>query len=485
MNRNSFQNGVVMVATKKLTKNQFLGSLYSTPENYYEIKSNIKEFGLLNPLLVNSKNEIISGNLRFQIALELEIDKVPVVFIDVNDEKKDVISLSTNQSRKKSLIETAREINFFEQSYTLKRGQRTDLCPQLKAIKKEKDDSFNKIGRYKVNTIKSIQTQANVLFDGNQEKVEELFAKVDSGETSLNQLDKLVKREVLKKSNKVVIPEFYELRTEKVNIFNKSCEEMSELEDKSVQTIITSPPYFNMRDYGTGKSQLGNEKKVEEFINNLVSIFDDAKRVLKDEGSLFVNINDCVIDNEYQCVPELFLINMKLKGWVYIDNYLWLKPNPQYSDTKMSIRNFEPVYHFTKSKKGYFFNDLWLKDFIDEEKRISMGTSSKCPKLFAGIDYRGGVLTHVISNTLELRKKCLDKGFLMEHSATFPLALPMIFVLSTSKPGDLILDMFNGTASTGEISVLTNREYVGYELNPQFIMASEVRLEEYELGQVA
>lgn len=194
MNRNNFQNGVVMVATKKLTKNQFLGSLYSTPENYYEIKSNIKEFGLLNPLLVNSKNEIISGNLRFQIALELGIDAVPVVFIDVTDEKKDVISLSTNQSRKKSLIDIAREINFFEQSYTLKRGQRTDLCPQLKAVKKEKDDSFNKIGRYKVNTIKSIQNQANILFDGNQKKVEELLYKVDIGESSLNQLEKFVKR---------------------------------------------------------------------------------------------------------------------------------------------------------------------------------------------------------------------------------------------------------------------------------------------------
>jgi site-specific DNA-methyltransferase (adenine-specific) len=73
----------------------------------------------------------------------------------------------------------------------------------------------------------------------------------------------------------------------------------------------------------------------------------------------------------------------------------------------------------------------------------------------------------------------------MEHSATFPLSLPLIFVLSTSKPGDTILDIFNGTGSSAESSILTNRQYVGYELNPQFIMASKVRLEGYELGQVA
>ena len=115
-----------------------------------------------------------------------------------------------------------------------------------------------------------------------------------------------------------------------------------------------------------------------------------------------------------------------------------------------------------------------------------MGTKMKYPKLVSGLNFRDNILKSAGSNTLELRKKCLTMGnFLMEHSATFPLSLPLIFVLSTSKPGDTILDMFNGTASTGEVSVLTNRKYVGYELNPQFIMASEVRLSEYELGEVA
>jgi DNA modification methylase len=110
----------------------------------------------------------------------------------------------------------------------------------------------------------------------------------------------------------------------------------------------------------------------------------------------------------------------------------------------------------------------------------------KYPKLLSGLDFSDNILKSAASNTLSLRKKCLEKkNFLMEHSATFPLSLPLIFVLSTSKPGDTILDLFNGTGSSGEISVLTSRKYVGYELNPQFIMASEVRLSEYELVQVA
>ncbi len=73
----------------------------------------------------------------------------------------------------------------------------------------------------------------------------------------------------------------------------------------------------------------------------------------------------------------------------------------------------------------------------------------------------------------------------MENSCTFPIMLPTIFVLSTSKPGDLILDMFSGTGTTAESCVLLDRKYVGYEVNPLFIKASEIRLSDYELGQVA
>jgi site-specific DNA-methyltransferase (adenine-specific)/site-specific DNA-methyltransferase (cytosine-N4-specific) len=208
-------------------------------------------------------------------------------------------------------------------------------------------------------------------------------------------------------------------------------------------------------------------------------------KVLKNDGSLFVNINNCVINVEYQSVPELFLIEMKKRGWKYVDQYLWLKSNVQFTQGKRSVRNFEPIFHFVKSA-DYFFNDTWLSEFIDENNSVSMGTKMKYPKLVSGLDFRDNILTHSGSNTLELRRKCLaDANFLMEHSATYPLSLPLIFVLATSKPGDTILDMFNGTASTGEVSVLTDRKYVGYELNPQFVMASEVRLSEYDLGEVA
>jgi DNA modification methylase len=476
---------VSVVAPQMLKKNSTTHSMYIVPVNYEEIRNNIREFGLLTPLLVNYDYEIISGNLRHQIALDLGFEEVPVVFIDTPEELKAVLSVSTNQFRVKSMIEVASEIRFYDEYYTVGRGRRTDLNPQMKLVKDEKDDAYKSVGQYKINKIKSIEKRVIELHGNNIEKLNKELSKVDKGEVTLNELDKKLERELLKKNNQSVVPSHYEYITDKVKIYNSSCGDLFHLENESIQTVITSPPYFQMRNYGTGKKQLGLEKEVMDFINNLCDLFEDTKRVLKKDGSLFVNINDCVIDGEYQSVPELFLIEMKKRGWRYVDQYLWLKTNVQYTHGKRSIRNFEPIFHFVKSA-DYFFNDTWLSEFVDERNSISMGTKMKYPKLVSGLDFRDNILTHSGSNTLELRKKCLEfANFHMEHSATYPLSLPLIFVLATSKPGDTILDLFNGTASSGEISVLTNRKYVGYELNPQFVMASEVRLFDYELKNVA
>jgi len=468
-----------------LKKNSTTHSMYVVPVNYEEIRNNIREFGLLTPLLVNFDYEIISGNLRHQIALDLGFEEVPVVFIDAPEEMKAVLSVSSNQFRVKSIVEIASELRFYDEYYSVGRGRRTDLNPQMKVVKDEKDTAYKSIGQYKINKIKSIEKKVIELHGNNIELLNKELSKIDNEETTLNKLDKKLDRELLKKNNEVVVPSHYEFITEKVKIYNSSCGDLYHLEDESIQTVITSPPYFQMRNYGTGKKQLGLEKEVMDFIKNLCDLFEDTKRVLKNEGSLFVNINDCVIDGQYQSVPELFLIEMKKRGWRYVDQYLWLKTNVQFTHGKRSVRNFEPIFHFVKSS-DYFFNDTWLSEFVDEKNSISMGTKMKYPKLVSGLDFRDNILTHCGSNTLELRRKCLEQAnFHMEHSATYPLSLPLIFVLATSKPGDTILDLFNGTASSGEISVLTNRQYVGYELNPQFVMASEVRLSEYELGEVA
>lgn len=475
---------VSVVAPLMLKKNSTTHSMYVVPVNYEEIRDNIREFGLLTPLLVNFDYEIISGNLRHQIALDLGLEEVPVVFIDVPEELKSVVSVSTNKFRLKSMVEIASEVRFYEEYYSVGRGKRTDLNPQMRVVKEEKDIALKSIGQYKVNKIKSIEKKVIQLHGEDIEKINKELSKVDRNEITLNELDKRLERELLKKCNEVVVPKKYDFITEKVKIFNSSCEDMFHLEDKSVQLIVCSPPYFQARVYNNGEYELGREKTPEEFIKNLVNLFEETKRVLKDGGSLYVNINDTCRDGAYQAVPQRFVVEMINRGWILNDEIIWTKTNPKYTKEKRSVRSHEYMFHFVKSK-NFYFDDTWLEGLKDESNSFSYGTNNLFPKLISGMDFRDGMVKTNAATTQFLRKKCEEKGFYLNHTAVFPEVIPMIPILSTTRPGDLVLDLFNGTGTTGEVSVKLDRKYVGYEYNPEYVMASEIRLSNYELNEVA
>lgn len=475
---------VSVVAPQMLKKNSTTHSMYVVPVNYEEIRNNIREFGLLTPLLVNYDYEIISGNLRHQIALDLGFEEVPVVFIDTPEELKAVLSVSTNQFRVKSIIEIASEVRFYDKHYPVGRGKRTDLNPQMKEVKEEKDTAYKSIGQYKINKIKSIEKKVIELHGDNVEKLNKELSKVDKGDITLNQLDKILEREVLKKCNEVVVPKKYDFISDKVKIYNSSCEDLHHLGDKTISLILSSPPYFAARLYNNGENELGREKTPEDFINNLVKLFDDTKRVLKDDGSMYVNINDTCRDGAYQAIPQRFVLEMIKRGWILNDEIIWTKSNAKYSPGKRSVRSHEYIFHFVKSK-DFYFDDSWIDKGCDVTNTFSYGTNNLYPKLLSGMDFRDGVVKTNVATTKYLRQKCRDKGFFLNHTAVFPEVIATIPILSTTRVGDTVLDLFNGTSVSGYVSNLLLREFVGYEVNPEYVMASEIRLSEYELADVA
>jgi DNA modification methylase len=471
---------ISVVAPQMLKRNSITNSMYVVPVNYDEICNNIQEFGLLTPLLVNYDYEIISGNLRHQIALDLGLEEVPVVFIDVSEEMKDVISVSTNKFRVKSIVEIASEVSFYEKYYSVGRGKRTDLNPQMKVVREEKVNAYKSIGQYKVNKIKSIQEKVFKLHGDDIDKINKELSKVDRNEITLNELDKKLERELLMKRNTKVVPEKYDFITDKVKIFNSSCEDLFHLEDNSVQLIVCSPPYFQARNYNNGDDELGREKTPEEFIEKLVKLFDDTKRVLNDEGSMYVNINDTCRDGAYQAVPQRFVIEMIKKGWILNDEIIWTKTNPKYSPGKRSVRSHEYIFHFVKSK-DFYFDDTWLDGMSDETNSLSYGTNNLFPKLISRMDFRDGIVKTNVATTQFLRKKCEERGFYLNHTAVFPEVIPMIPILSTTRPGDIVLDIFNGTGTVAEVCIKLQRGFYGFEYNPEYVMASEVRLSDYDL----
>lgn len=470
-------NTVIKVSTSTLIPNEKKLLIYRFPHNYNEIKGNIAKHGIIEPLLVNKKtNVIISGNLRYQIAVELGIKEVPVVYDEIEEGEMDIISISTNQQRIKSYSEILKEIEFFEEHYKIPPGGRTDKNPELKKIKEERDSFLKTYSKTTREKVKAIALLASELYGKESREFKGIFDSLDNQKTTLNGLYQHLLDLSRRKQNALVIPEKYELMRENVKIYNQSSVDMDPIENESIHSIITSPPYRLMKDYGNGEDELGQEGAIEDYISNLMKIFRECYRILRNDGSLFVNINDCVLGGQYQAVPHYFVIEMINMGWILNDEILWIKKNPTYTRGKRSVRSHEPIFHFVKSP-DFYYNDNWLKDLTDKEDKISYGINKTSPKIKSGMDFRDGVLETNVATTRELRKECKDEGFHLTHSATFPLDVPAICGFLTTKEGDTILDPFAGTSTVGEFAISQNRNFVGFELNPEFIMASEVRLE--------
>ena len=469
---------VVEVNTNDLVLNQTIVDIYSTPKNFEDIKTNILEFGIIQPILVNeTTKEVVSGNLRLKIARELGLTKVPVIFCELSDEELNVIALSTNKQREKSFMDMKRELEFIQKFFNVGQGTRTDLNPQLKEEADRKKNALSTIPKYSVDSIRKADKLTKQLYgEKANEVLESELQKVDKGQSSMNSLVKRLEKVANDLTNNTVVPDSYELDLGDVKVFNHTCEDMFELADKTVASIVTSPPYFSMRDYGNGESELGLESDRNEYLNNLIKIFNECKRVLKDDGSLMVNINEKVEGGSYRGVVHQFVGAMINNGWDLNDEIIWLKNNPVYTGGNRTVRSHEYIFHFVKKGCTTFYYDTELAKKVSDPNGFCVyGTDNK-PKFFSGMDFRGNALRTNVANTGELRKQCKEQGFHLTHSATFPLEVPTLLVLLTSKPGDLVGDPFNGTGSVGEVCRYSGRNYVGYELNPQFVMATEVRM---------
>lgn len=168
----------------------------------------------------------------------------------------------------------------------------------------------------------------------------------------------------------------------KVNtIYNEDClETMSKMPDNFVQSIITSPPYFNLRDYDN-KKQIGRENSFTDYLNNLLKVFTSAYRVLKNDGILFVNIGDTYSNKNDENIkrktllgiPDRFKVMMIDNGWICRSDIIWHKPNAIPSSAKdRFVNDYERILMFVKNKK-YKFNTQY------EERKTKV--SSKRNKL--------------------------------------------------------------------------------------------------------
>lgn len=284
---------------------------------------------------------------------------------------------------------------------------------------------------------------------------------------------------------------------------------LCDLDDRSVQCVVTSPPYFGLRDYGMA-DQIGLESTPDAYVQQLVAVFREVRRVLKDDGVLWLNLGDSYAsggrktrdpgqsklhrafegdayrdglrpeDPEGIKPKDLIGISWRVAfalqadGWYLRSDIIWHKPNPMpESVTDRPTKSHEHLFLMAKSK-NYYYDHEAIK-----EPATGEGPGNKRPTKAA----RSGSDSHRTTSGLHLigaretRNKrdvwtIPTQPFRGAHFATMPEALIEPCILAGSRPGDTVLDPFSGSGRVGLVAIAHKREYLGLELNPDYCLLS-------------
>lgn len=457
-------------------------NIYSENDMDFKLlKEAIRNDGrVLTPISVTKDLVIISGVRRFKAAQALgTIETVPIKIEDINEEDIPYYIISYNIQREKTPSEKFRECKLLETTYDLGQGMRSDMRPIVKMAYKLRDQLLSNTARKQ---LKSVASQIEQLHPNDPEKQSEAWSKLDKA-TSKNKemarINSLLKQKELSLKTTIKFPQ---KPKDGIKIIHGDCNRIADLEDNSVGLIITSPPYYHMRDYGLGKYQIGKEDSVEKYVKSLVERFELCKPKLESSASVFVNIADRIEGGYYCLAPQIFASHMQQNGWKVKDVFIWKKADPHYYEEKASLSAHEFLFQFVLNK-DIICNKGWLHD-TNAYQLSTIGRNERA-RLKSYLDFEERVIQTCGWRNNALRKACEEQGILMTHSASFPPEIPELAIQLSTNPGQLVVDLFNGTGTTGIVCEKLGRRYIGYELQPEYIKISEINFELYRSGKVA
>lgn len=287
--------------------------------------------------------------------------------------------------------------------------------------------------------------------------------------------------------------------------------------EKSVQTCVTSPPYFGLRDYGVD-GQLGLEATPDEYVAKMVEVFRCVRNVLTDDGTLWLNIGDSynnagssrngegldgsrrggatgpdgaagykkrdlryalrehgIKHKDLIGIPWMLAFALRADGWYLRQDIIWHKPNPMpESVTDRCTKAHEYVFLLSKSPKYYFDHEAVKEDAVKGAAGSSfnkgktaehqLGRSSDAERVEDGKRNRRSVWS------------VATRPYKGAHFATFPSALIEPCILAGSRPGDIVLDPFMGSGTTAAVALQHGRRAIGCELNTEYLALIEDRL---------
>jgi len=309
-------------------------------------------------------------------------------------------------------------------------------------------------------------------------------------------------------------------------IIGDCIEGMKTMPDCCVQTVVTSPPYFGLRNYNGGTSEIGCESSPEDFVAKMVEVFREVRRILRDDGTLWLNLGDsyasngCYINSwmekdhnkgkkhlhtnnhdryedrkafrggEYGIkakdligIPWRVALALQADGWYLRQDIIWSKPNPMPESVEdRCTKSHEYIFLLTKSPKYYYDKDAISEPLVyPNERRRPLGSKGAWKVDGREQGENGGGKPYDGYPTRKNKRSVWNvtvKPFRGAHFATYPKELIEPCILAGSKAGDTVFDPFTGSGTTAVVALQHKRKFVGTELNPEYAKIAETRIKD-------
>ena len=251
------------------------------------------------------------------------------------------------------------------------------------------------------------------------------------------------------------------------------------LDEDSVQCVVTSPPYWALRDYGTD-GELGSECAPGEYIERLAQVMDEVLRILRWDGTLWLNLGDTYVAKDLQGIPWRVAFALQRSGWTLRQEIIWHKPCPKPENAKDRFtRAHEQLFLFVKQPK--YHCDMTA---IRQKAVGSVGGSSFGKQ---GQDDTGtGASSRKYARPVYTTRNCHDVWTLSPanykgaHFAVFPEKLVEPCVLAGCPKGGVVLDPFIGSGTTAVVARRLGRKCIGIDLNREYLKLVSARIRKAE-----